>query len=120
MNSEVLIPAIIFFSIVAIVKIISDSRTKNRMLEKGLDDTNLRNFFSAQAELHSLSSIKWGMVLVGIGIAIMASQLFPRDFTDEAALGLILIFAGLGFLIYYPIAEKRLKKIKANQNIPPK
>ena len=50
----------------------------------------------------------------------MASQLFPRDFTDEAALGLILIFAGLGFLVYYPIAEKRLKRIKQKQDLPPK
>jgi len=119
MNEDVFIPAIIFFSIVAIVKIVSDNKTKNRMLDKGMDDVNLRNFFSAQFELHSLSSIKWGMVLVGIGVAIMVSQLFPRDFTDEAALGLILIFAGLGFLVYYPIAEKRLKKIKDQQNQPP-
>ena len=118
MQSDVLIVGIVFFSVVAIVKIVADNRTRHKILEQGIENEKIQNFFAAQFELHSLSSIKWGMVLVGIGLAAMISQFFPREFTEEAALGLIFIFAGLGFLIYYPIAERRLKQIKNKQNLP--
>ena len=118
MQSDVLIVGIVFFSVVAIVKIVADQRTRHKILEQGIENEKIQNFFSAQFELHSLSSIKWGMVLVGIGLAALVSQFFPREFTEEAALGLIFIFAGLGFLIYYPIAERRLKQIRDKQKPP--
>ncbi|MDD3732138.1 MAG: hypothetical protein PHU88_07175 [candidate division Zixibacteria bacterium] len=116
MNQDILFTAIVFFSIVTVIKMALAHKTKIKILDRGIEEKGLQNFFAAQFELYSLSSIKWGMVLVGIGLAALVSQLFPREFTDEAALGLIFIFAGLGFLIYYPIAERRLKQLKNKQN----
>lgn len=108
----VLILCVIFFSIVAIVKIVSENRTRQKMIEKGGLDDKSRRILIGQAELSTLSNIKWGMILVGIGVASMVSFWLPDYCSEEGAIGLIFIFAGLGFLIYYPLAQRRLKEIE--------
>ncbi len=114
-----LILAVIFFGIVAIIKTVSDSRTRNRLIEKGVADDKIRAYFEASTEVQPLSSLKWGMVLVGIGLAAFISQAFPRYVSDEIAFGLIFIFAGIAFLIYYPLAERRLRRMRnREQQLP--
>lgn len=107
-----LIVGIIFFSIVALVKIVSESRTRNRLIERGMVDERVRDMLAPDREMAALSSLKWGMVLVGIGLAALLSQLFPYYMDSEVAFGFMFIFAGIAFLIYYPIAGNRLKKIE--------
>ncbi len=107
-----LIVGIVFFSVVTIVKIVVDSSTRRRMLETGNLDDRTKRLMMSQAELSTLSNLKWGMILIGIGLAALLSQLMPYRFSDEGAIGLVFLFAGLGFLIYYPIAQKRLREIE--------
>ena len=59
------------------------------------------------------------MVLVGIGLAALISQAFPSYVSDEIAFALIFIFAGIAFLVYYPLADRRLKQVKNKYNHPP-
>jgi uncharacterized membrane protein len=110
---DVLTVGIIFFALTYTIKILADARTRNRLIEKGLVDENVRHLFAPNNEMLALSSLKWGMVLVGIGLAALLSQLFPYDVTLEIAIGLMFIFAGLAFLIYYPLAMARIKRMDA-------
>jgi membrane protein implicated in regulation of membrane protease activity len=112
-----LIVGIIFFSIVAVVKIVADANTRRKLMEKGGIDEQTRRVLIGQTELSALSNIKWGMVLVGIGVAAMVSEWLPYYWSDEGAIGLAFILAGLGFLIYYPIAQKRLKEIERREQV---
>jgi len=113
-----LIVGIVFFSVVTIVKIIVDSNTRRRMLETGNLDDRTKRLMMNQAELSTLSNLKWGMILIGIGLAALLSELMPYWLSDEGAIGLVFLFAGLGFLIYYPIAQKRLKEIDRRNDDP--
>ncbi|MBU0982338.1 MAG: hypothetical protein KKA42_00595 [candidate division Zixibacteria bacterium] len=110
-----LITGIVFLSIVAIVKMIGDNRTKRQLIEKGAVDEQVKRMLLGHSELSTLSNLKWGMVLVGIGLAAILSRWLPYYWSDEGALGLVFLFAGLGFLIYYPIAQKRLREIERRQ-----
>lgn len=114
---DVLVPLVLFGSIVAIVKIVTEARTRNRLIEKGLIDERIRQMFIGQAELSILSNLKWGMILVGVGIALLAWEYLDWRWRGEGLLGLVLILAGVGFLIYYPIAQRRLKEIEERRKL---
>ncbi len=108
MPELVIVPAV-FLAVVAIVKIVSDARTRNRLIDKGLVEEGVKNLYPRQSS-PALSNLKWGLVLMGIGVASMISFWFPDVISEEGTLGLICIFAGVAFLIYYAIASQREKE----------
>ncbi|MDZ4723058.1 MAG: DUF6249 domain-containing protein [candidate division Zixibacteria bacterium] len=112
---EALQMAVVFFSIVAIVKIISDGRTRKQLIEKGLVDDKAKLFLRGQSEMNALASLKWGMVLVAVGLAAILSQMLDYWWAEEGMFGLMFLFAGVAFLIYYPIAQKRFKDMESRR-----
>ena len=98
----------VFGGIAVIIKIIADSITRHKLINKGMVDEKVKNLFTKDAQLQRLSSLKWGLVLVGVGLALFISQVADEYITDESVFGLMFIFAGIAFLIYYGIARKHL------------
>ncbi|MCD6249443.1 MAG: hypothetical protein J7J98_03810 [candidate division Zixibacteria bacterium] len=117
---DALIVGIIFASIVAIVKIVSDASTRRRLMEKAASDIEATKALQLHPEMINLSSLKWGMVLVGIGLAWLISRWMPYYWHDETVVGLMFLLAGVGMLVYYPIAQRKLKQIEqAERRTPP-
>jgi uncharacterized membrane protein len=112
MSEEILIPLIVFGAMIAIFKIITDTMTRHRLINKGMVDEKVKHLFMKDAQLQRLSSLKWGMVLVGIGLALVIRQIAYEYIADESVFGLMFIFAGLAFLIYYGIAQKHLNSTR--------
>ena len=110
---DALIVGIVFFSIVAIVKIATEAATKRRIIDRAIADPKIAHTLLTHPELVNLSSLKWGMVLVGIGLAWLLSNWMPRYWRDETVFGLMFLLAGVGMLAYYPIAQRKLKQIEA-------
>ena len=108
--SEVLIPAVVFGSIVLIIKIVTDARTRNKLIDQGMVDEKVKYLFAKDIRLQRLSSLKWGLVLVGIGLSLMITYAYPELFDDGGTFGLMFLFAGVAFLIYYAVAQKQLSK----------
>jgi ABC-type uncharacterized transport system permease subunit len=100
--------AIIFGTIAFVIKTLADNRVRNKAIEKGILDEQLKGVFAQTAEqfLSGLNAIKWGMVLIGIGLAIVAGRFLPYGFADEGTIGLALIFSGIAFIIYYQLYKK--------------
>ena len=117
-EAPIIIVGIIFVTVAWVIKTLSEARTRNRLIEKGLVNPQVKHLFNQSQDLRSLSSLKWGMVLVAIGAAALIAQLFPYYTDGEITIGLMFLFAGIAFLIYYPIAEKRVKKMQAEQDEP--
>ncbi len=99
---------IVFGTIGFVIKTIADSRLRSKAVEKGIVDENLKNLFEKTSDqfLSGLNAVKWGMVLIGIGIAVVAGRFFPYDYADEVTFGLAFILSGLAFVIYYAIYKK--------------
>ena len=102
----IIIVPVVFFSFVAIIKIVSDNWLRRKIIDKGLVKEDLKYLSTVGYSSQPLSSMKWGMALVGIGLALMVPELFS-SVTDETLVGLMFIFAGLAFLIYYFIAKSQ-------------
>ena len=100
--------AIVFTAIVTTVKVIADWRLRTKLIDKGLVDEKVK-FLYADGLGNAMSNLKWGLVLVGIGLAALIGQMFDYYIEPESVIGLIFIFAGLGFLVYYAVASKHIK-----------
>ncbi len=104
--SEVLTPLGIFGILAWALKSYLDYRTRRQLIEKGLVDEKVRFLYDQSGVSKALSNLKWGIVLVGIGLAALVSFWFPDYFREEGTIGLMFLFAGFGFLIYYFMAPK--------------
>lgn len=105
--TPVLVLGVIFAGIIGIIRAGTESRFRQRLLEKGMVDEKVQEMLSKSSHCGGgLNNLKWGMVLVGIGAAALISRILPYDMEDGGTMGLMLIFAGLAFLIYYPIAQR--------------
>ena len=101
----IIIVPVIFFSFVAVVKIISDNTVRRKLIEKGALDENIKYLFTPTST-NVPSSLKWGMVLIAVGAAIWIAQLVPYSFQEEAIVSGMLIMGGLALIVYYFIASK--------------
>jgi hypothetical protein len=105
----VLIVFIIFSAAAFVIKVISDNRIRRRIIESGQVDEKVKYLYfrSDRRPFDPLSSVKWGLVLIGIGLALLLGQLFPYEITEGMTFGLMFLFAGIAFLIYYFLQKKK-------------
>jgi hypothetical protein len=107
--NEVMIVAIIFFSCVGVIKIISDNRLRRKLIERGpVDPKTMQLPVFQQASI--LSSLKWGFVLVGLGFALLIGQLLPSEVDGEVIVGGMFLLGGVGLLLFYFIADRLTRK----------
>ncbi|MCB0834473.1 MAG: hypothetical protein KDC45_13490 [Bacteroidetes bacterium] len=104
---EVLIPIVLFFVVYLVIKTVSDNRLRQKLADKGLVDEKVKYLFAQAGESSPMNALKWGIVLVAIGVALFAATLLPRLFDGPGAFGLMSIMAGVGFLVYYGIAKNK-------------
>jgi hypothetical protein len=108
--SDALQMAVAFGAIVMIVKIATDTATRHKLIQKGLVDEKIKFLYNGGKYAKALSNLKWGMVLVGIGVAALAGNFAPDYFEEAGTLGLMFIFGGIGFLVYYALLAKHEKE----------
>lgn len=104
----VIIPIGLFWIIFMIVKNTLDYKIRKQLIEKGLVNKNVK--FLQNIESGFLSSLKWGLVLLGVGGALLISQSVNYKIRDEVMFGSMFLAAGLGLIIFYIIALFQAKK----------
>ncbi len=104
----ILIVSIVFGAIVAVFKIITDYKTRKELIEKGEVNDSVKSLYDKFSKSSGvLSDLKWGFVLVGIGLAMVSKEIFPYYISNETVLGMMFLFSGVGFLAYYFIASNK-------------
>lgn len=103
---SVLIVGIIFFALLALIKIVSDNRIRRKLIESGAVSENIKYLYAERMQYSVPSSLKWGLVLIGVGLAFLIGQLVP-DFSGEITIACMFIFAGVGLLLFYFIARQK-------------
>jgi hypothetical protein len=103
---------IVFFSITLIFGIYAYTRHRERMamLDKGLSAEDIRSINAfGMTRINPLSSLKWGIVFITIGVAVLTGMWLSATFNVEEGVypGLISLFAGLGLVIFYTIAGRK-------------
>ncbi len=96
---------VIFPTFAIMLKWYLEYLTRRRIIEKGQLDENVKYLYFNTLEQYAPSSLKWGLVFFLVGIALIVIKALPGYVSDETVLGVVLIAAGAGLLLYYLIAN---------------
>jgi hypothetical protein len=105
----------LFASVVLITKILVDNWTKRRMVAAHISDETIRALYAWDRDATALGALKWGLVLCGLGGALVLIQFLPYDFTDPIVYGLMLLLAGAGLILHYAL----LARVAQRRAAPP-
>jgi hypothetical protein len=117
---EVLPLLIIFPTIFLIIKISLNYSTRKQLIQKGLINEDVKHLFYSNGnsiERYLPSSLKWGLVMVFAGAALVVIKLLPYYIEGEVVFGVMLIAAGAGLLVYYAIASKKARDAEKNKQV---
>lgn len=111
MLDEGLLVPIAFFVFVAVTilglaRIISEGRTRRRLIEAGGSAEVVRQLTANQDEHGLFSALKWGIVAIGVGLALVIVQFLPYGEDDPIMFGVVLLFLGGSLLTYYVTARR--------------
>ena len=101
-----MIPISLFAMVFGIVYLAIRRKERMALIEKGLSADVL------EAHRRTPSTLKWGMVFLGVGIGILIGRILA-EYTmlgeEESFFSMVFLFGGLSLLIYY-FLEKRLER----------
>lgn len=119
MDVEILVPLGFFLSVVWIVKIISDNRIRRKVLDQRVSDELAEAILKKNVTAPSTyGALKWGLIVLGIGAALVLVELFSIDVDEPLAYGLIFLAAGGGLVVYYLIVSEQEDKEHAEEYMP--
>jgi hypothetical protein len=102
----------LFIAIAVIVKIALDHRTRQKLIEKGLVDEKVKYLYRENGDTRALGTLKWALVLIGIGLAVVIGQLVPDRMMEAITAAGMFLLAGVGLLVYYAIASRVMGRNK--------
>ncbi|MBN1998934.1 hypothetical protein JW935_15345 [candidate division KSB1 bacterium] len=107
-----LIPIILFICIVLIVKIVSDNALKRRLIEKDMVKEDVKYLLGTSYDAHVPAALKWGMVCVAIGAAILLGEILEPFDSEAGTFAGMFLFGGAALIIYYFIAKNKVEAEK--------
>lgn len=110
----ILVLTVIGYFVLELVKVVSENRIRNKLIEKGMVDEKVKLLLAPRQTAESASSLKWGLVSIAVGVAFMCAYAIhswvPASVRDEVMAGVVFSMAGLAMIIYYIIARSRENK----------
>ena len=113
-SDDVIVPIFLFCAIAApfIIYLINRHRERMAILEKGVSGEEIRAIYAKDFRRDPLVSLKWGLLLILGGLAILVGRfLHDRYFVEEGVMvGLVPLFVGVGLILFYSIASKKMNQ----------
>lgn len=106
MNLEFLIPIVLFVCIAYAIKAVVDARVRRQMVESNGSQELVRSIIEGEETRRRQGSLRWGVVLLALGIGFTAISAQRLDHVTPATLAILLIATGLGNLAYFMLARK--------------
>ena len=112
---EIGIPFLIIFlllnTIVNILKNRAEHQLKVKMIEKGISETSLIAIFKESNAIAKLQPLKWFLFSLAMSISLLIIHFNKNYLINQSgylAIGIILFFNSVAFLIYYYILAKKI------------
>lgn len=97
-------------SVYFFVKVMTDYILKKKMIDKGFVNEDTQAIFkSQQATDNKHSSLKWGLIILAGGMALVLLEFIDVRRDSPLPFGLLAVFISVGFLSYYFLVQKNNK-----------
>ena len=92
------------------VKTMTNYILKKKMIEKGFVNDDTQAIFKNDSPDYKYSSLKWGIILLFAGLALVLMEFIPTSPDSPLPYGIAAVSVSLGFLVYYFIVKKEIHK----------
>ncbi len=108
----------ISFTIVSIIRSISDHKLKNKLIERAGADEKFNSALSeslksisasAHPEMNKYPALKWGLLFFFAGIGLITIEYLDFNYNSTLPFGILSTSIALGFLVYYFLIKNELK-----------
>lgn len=99
----ILIPIVVAICIVIIFRMVLDTRLRRRLAETHSSESLVLALLQADEVARRKSSLKWGVVLVSLGVGCVIIDLLELGVEDPAAFGLLFLAIGAGMVVHFRI-----------------
>lgn len=96
--------------IILFVKTLTSYFLRKRMIEKGYVNSDAQAIFKLHTDENKYSSLKWGLIILFGGLALIIMEFIPVERESPLPYGLFAFFISVGFLLYFYLANKMLGK----------
>ena len=99
----------LFLGGVIITHLTARHKERMAMVEKGMSSEDMKALYVRQLNRDPLSSLKWGILFVFAGVSLLLGQYLNQQYHIEegAIVGLVILFVGVGLVLFYGIASKK-------------
>jgi len=106
MNFEILIPITLFICVVYAIKVVVDARTRAKLIASNGSEDLIRSLVQAEALQRRHASLRWGILLLSVGIGFALIEAFGWDQITPGVVAVLLGVTGLGNLAAYAASRK--------------
>jgi peptidoglycan/LPS O-acetylase OafA/YrhL len=105
-----IVPVALFLSIafatVGVAQVISDGRTRRRLVESNASPEMAAAIVAPPRKAGHSPALSWGVMLGSIGLALIIVQFLPYDEDDPIVAGIVLVAASIGLLGSYAMERR--------------
>jgi hypothetical protein len=119
---ELLMAAVVFFSIITFVKMMSSHFLKRKIIKTGhfdraeILDQNTEIEVKKQVKYDQFPALKWGLVAFFGGLGFIAMEIlgmeYPifKEYRSAMPYGIFFVSVSIGFLAYYFVMSKKINE----------
>jgi hypothetical protein len=111
----ILIPIVLAICIVVIVRIVVDARVRRRLAETHSSEGLVLALLQADDVNRRKSSLKWGVVLLSLGVGCVLIDLLNLGVEDPSAFGVLFLAIGVGMVVHYRLDRETGRKVERSQ-----
>ncbi|MCW8808838.1 MAG: hypothetical protein OQK79_12135 [Rhodanobacter sp.] len=106
MDFSLLVPITLFICITYAIKIVVDARVRSRMIGADGSEELLNSIMRDEELRRRHSSLRWGIVLVSVGVGFGLIQWFGWQDVTPGMVAVLAAATGLGNLAFFAIARR--------------
>ena len=115
---EILVPLGFFALVAYIAKLIADTRIRRKAMEAHAS-AEVAEAILDRAGPSTRSALKWGLVVLALGAAVLLLDVFAIGFESPLAYGIMLLATGGALLSYYLVEHDAVEAVYGSSSDTP-